>query len=478
MAVADFAIRPLAPVGNPRVAPCERRGDALYPPRIVPHDKPPSSLAYLRDMVRDPLLALSSDAFEEPVVVRSWPGRVVAACAPEIVKTVLVDRREDFRNRPPLQRYLMGRLVGRSILLAEDADWRWQKKTTAPLFRHSEILKYVPVMSDAALAMIKRWRPASGSVCDVAADMALAAYEVIGRTILIGGSKKITQEMSREGQRHRRALRWATAFCLLRYPEWLPRPGRVTMNRRDANLRRIVDDMIEAYRVKDGAGDDLLGRLVAARHPDTGEAMAHDQLIDNILAFTLAGHLTTSNALTWTLYLIACAPEWEARLLDEIHRVVPEGPVTADHVDKLILVQQVLKEALRLFPPIAFQNRIAVRDTELGGRKVQKGTFITVPTYAVHRHKTAWADPDRFDPNRFAEGAEPRANSCKFLPFGAGPRVCIGSTFALIEATVFLATFLRAAKFALPTPDFVPIPSAGFVLTPKYGMPLAITLRS
>jgi len=463
---------------NARVTRCERRGDGLYPPRIVPHDKPPGSLPYLRDMIRDPLLVLSSDIFEEPVVVRRWPGRVVAACAPEIVRTVLVDRREEFRSRPPLQRYLMGRLVGRSILLAEDADWRWQRQTTAPLFRHSEILAYVPMMSDVASAALKSWRAASGSIRDIAADMALATYGVIGRTILVGGSDKVTREIGREGRSYRRAVRWATAFCLAQFPEWLPRPGRVVMNRRDANLRKIVGHMIEAYRVKDGAGDDLLGRLLAAKHPDTGESMARGQLIDNILAFMLAGHLTISTALTWTLYLIACAPEWEARLLDEICRVVPEGPVTAGHVDKLVLVQQVLKEAMRLFPPIAFLNRVAARDTELGGQKVEKGTFVTIPIYAVHRHRTAWPDPHRFDPNRFAKSAEPRPTSCKFLPFGAGSRVCIGSTFALIEATVFLATFLRAAKFALPTPDFVPIPSAGFVLTPKHGMPLAVSLRN
>jgi len=478
VAVADIATKPLAPVGNLRVAPCERRGDALYPPRIVPHDKPPRSLAYLKDLVRNPLLTLSSDLFEAPVAVRRWPRRLVAACAPEVVKTVLVDRREDFCRRPPMMRYQIGRLVGRSILLAEDADWRWQRQTVAPLFRHSEILAHVPVMSDVASATLETWRADSGSVRDIATDMALATYEVIGRTVLVGGSEKVTREIGRGGQRYRRALRWAAAYCLLRFPEWLPRPGRSVMNRRDDNLRTIVSRMIREYRAKRDAADDLVARLVAARHPDTGESMTHDQLIDNILAFTLAGHLTTSTALTWTFYLIACAPEWEARLLDEIRQVVPEGPVTADHVDKLILTQQVLKEALRLFPPIVFQNRLAVRDTELGGRKVEKGSFITIPTYVVHRHKTAWADPDRFDPSRFAEGAEPRPASCKFLPFGAGPRVCVGSTFALIEATVFLTTFLRAAKFALLAPDFVPIPSAGALLTPKQGMPLAVTLRN
>jgi len=410
-------------------------------------------------------------------VVRGWPGRVVAACAPEIVKTVLVDRREDFSGKPPLLRYLMGRLAGRSMHLAGEADWRWQRQTVAPLFRHSDILTYVPVMSDLASAMLESWQPHSGSIRDVAADMTLATYEVIGRTILVGGSEAVAEEIDRAHDPYQRALRWAMTYGLLKLPIWLPRPGRAVMNRRDANLRAIVGRMIDAYQVKAGTGDDLLGRLLAAKHPDIGEAMTREQLIDNILIFLLGGHRTTAKALTWTLYLLACAPEWQARLHDEIRVVAPEGSVTADHVGKLILTQQVLKEAMRLFPPLPFVARVAMRDTELGGNAVAKGTLISVPIYVVHRHKTAWSDPDRFDPSRFAEGAEPRPSSCRFLPFGAGPRVCIGSAFAMVEATVFLATFVRAARFDLPTPDFSPIPASSVVLEPKGGMPLAVTLR-
>ena len=477
MAIAASDLQPKARSGSSRVTKCERRGDRLYPPRFLPPKAPPRGLDYIGKLIKDPLLALPSAAYEEPIVVRNSPVRMVSACAPEMVRTVLVDRRRDFDRKPAVQSYLLGRLLGNGILLAEGADWRWQRQIAAPLFRHSEILGYVPIMSEAASAALRAWRADSAGVHDIAADMTRATYDVIAHTILVGGSEKITEATERQRHRYAAALRWATIYGLLNLPAWLPRPGRRFMNARDDRLRQITEEMIVARSMEEDAGDDLLARLLRARRADSGEAMTREQLIDNLLTFLLAGHHTTSAALTWTLYLLACAPEWQERLKDEVREVVPEGPVSAAHIDRLVLVQQVLKESMRLFPPVPFVARIATCDTELGGQKIAAGTLISIPIYAVHRHRSTWADPHRFDPTHFAGDKEPSVASCKFLPFGAGPRVCIGSAFALIEATVFLATLLRAAHFELPAPDFLPIPASGVLLTPKHGMPLKITVR-
>jgi len=158
-------------------------------------------------------------------------------------------------------------------------------------------------------------------------------------------------------------------------------------------------------------------------------------------------------------------------------RVVPEGPIGPEHVNELVVVQQVLKESMRLFPPVPILSRIATRDTELDSQSIPKGTVVNIPVYAIHRHRHVWYEPDRFDPTRFAKENEKSLASCQFLPFGAGPRICTGMAFAMIEATVFLATFVRSMHFDIIADDFLPIPISRVVLIPKGGMPLKVTLR-
>jgi len=189
----------------------------------------------------------------------------------------------------------------------------------------------------------------------------------------------------------------------------------------------------------------------------------------------LAGHHTIAMTLTWTLYLLSRAPEWEARVL-EVRRVVPSGPVTGEHLNQLVTVQQVLKESMRLYPPLPVMTRYTAKDVELAGKHVKAGTLIGLPIYAIHRHRKLWDDPDRFDPGRFAPEREAGYSRYQFMPFGAGPRICIGAAFALIEATAMLATLVRAARFENP-PVQEPIPVSRVVLVPKHGMPLQVTMR-
>jgi len=233
---------------------------------------------------------------------------------------------------------------------------------------------------------------------------------------------------------------------------------------------------VRARRAGAADGEDLLGRLVRASDAETGQTMSEELLVDNIVAFLMAGYDTTAFSLTWTLYLIAHSPEWETRMLGEIDRVVGTGPVTAGHVAQLTTVQQVLNESLRLFPTAPVIIRDIIEDTEFEGVMVPAGTIGVIPIYAIHRHEAYWEDPHRFDPGRFAPDHPKKPTRFQFLPFGAGPRICIGAAFAMIEATVMLAEFVRAARFAV-APDFEPQPSAQMFLLSKNGMPMRITMR-
>jgi cytochrome P450 len=204
--------------------------------------------------------------------------------------------------------------------------------------------------------------------------------------------------------------------------------------------------------------------------------MADSNLVDNIVAFLMAGYDTTAFALTFTLYLIARSPEWEARMHEEVLRVAGHGPVTAEHVARLTIVQQVLNESLRLFPTAPIIVRDIKNDMVLEGVRLRAGTIGIIPIYAIHRHRALWDDPDRFDPGRFDPG-RPKPSRFQFLPFGAGPRICIGASFATIEATIMLATFVRAAHFDLV--DGVDASPVGrMFLVPREGMRMKVTLRS
>jgi cytochrome P450 len=189
----------------------------------------------------------------------------------------------------------------------------------------------------------------------------------------------------------------------------------------------------------------------------------------------MAGYDTTAFSLTWTLYLISQSPEWEARMLREIDEVVGAGPVSSAHVERLETVQQVINESMRLFPTAPVIVRDIPQDTELDGVHVAAGTIGLIPIYAIHRHRSHWEEPDRFDPTRFSRN-RPKPGRFQFLPFGAGPRVCIGAAFAMIEATIMIATFVRAARFEVGD-GFEPRPAARMFLFPENGMPMRVTLR-
>ncbi len=214
---------------------------------------------------------------------------------------------------------------------------------------------------------------------------------------------------------------------MLRVPEWVWYPGKLTAPQGGGRLRAAVAAILARRRAAGLDGDDLLARLARAQDPETGEPMSEKQLVDNLLTFLAAGHETTAKALTWTLYLLARAPQWQERILAEIDAVVGADAVGRGAPRAPPVTRAVLKEAMRLYPPAPIMTRRAAEDVELGGQTIKAGTFIVIPIFAVHRHRQLWDDPDRFDPERFTPEREAKYARTQFMPFGFGPRTCIGS---------------------------------------------------
>ncbi len=446
----------------------------MIPPRVIPPARRLGRFAFLSSFVRNPLEVLPQAVYEEDaVVLGSEKSPRLWITSPALIKGVLLDERDKFRKLTQIR--LLGPLLGKGILTSEAADWKWQRQAAAPMFRPQDLTGFVPTFVRAAEVTVARWatQPA-GSVQSIEEDMGRATLDVIATTLLPSGDESFAREVQDAIGEMQRFGAWGILFVSMNVPRWIPRPGMLAGKRAVKALRSAVGAVVRTQREKPDPPDDLMRRLIAARDPETGRAMDDEQLVDNLLTFYLAGHDTTAKALTWTLYLLACSPEWTAKLDGEIESVTGGGPVRGEHIDKLVLVQQVLRESMRLYPPVPMMSRQAVGDATIAGREIRAGTSILMPIYAIHRHAKRWERPDEFDPTRFEAAREiPRY---QYIPFGAGPRVCIGMPFAMIEATAMLVTFLQRARFA-PVEGHVPTPVARVTLIPRGGMPLTVSIK-
>jgi len=460
----------------------------LVPAHLAPAQGRLGRLAFIAAFVRNPLSVVPKAAYEEDFVGALRGGTPFAwISSPALIKTVLLDEREKFEKRSQIR--LLSPLLGKGILTSEGAHWKWQRQASAPMFRREDLLGFVPAFVRASEALVAKWRAApAGTVQAIDRDMTAATFDVISATLLPSADDTVAPAVERSVGVFQKSGAWSQLFAMVNAPRWLPHPGMVPGLRAIASLRASVAAMLRERReleAKTNAGleaktttvpDDLMHRLMRARDPESGQAMNEEQLIDNLLTFYLAGHETTARALTWTLYLLSRSPEWAAALEEEIERVAGGAPIESAHVERLVLVQQVLKESMRLYPPVPLMSRQCAVATRLDGHDIAPGTTVVMPIYALHRHRARWEEPDAFDPTRFETEREARIPRYQYMPFGAGPRICIGMGFAMLEAAAMLATFVQRARFA-PLEGHEPVPVARVTLLPGGGMPLKVRLR-
>ena len=450
----------------------------LVPPRIVPAARPLAGLRFARTFLRNPLEVVPQSAYEEDFVAfggarapRAW------ITSPALVKAVLLDQRDKFCKRTQIR--LLSPLLGRGILTSEGAEWKWQRQAAAPMFRPESLETFVPAFVRAAEARLAEWRQAGeGTTQRMDVEMTRATFDVIAATLLPSSDSKLPADIHKSVALLAEAGGWDLLYASLNLPTWVPHPGMASSMRAMTTLRSRVAAVVRERRAAAGEpAADLTRRLIDARDPETSQSMSDERLVDNVLTFYLAGHETTAKALTWTLYLLARSPEWSDAVAEEVQRVVGREPLTAAHAEKLALTQQVVKEAMRLYPPVPIMSRQALVDVEIEGRAIRAGTSMLIPIYVVHRHERRWNEPHAFRPERFSPENEAAIPRYQYMPFGAGPRVCIGRAFAMLEATVMLATFAREASFE-PSDGAEPVPVARVTLLPRDGLPLKVRWRT
>jgi cytochrome P450 len=398
-------------------------------------------------------------------------------CDPEVIQELLIDRADSFR-RDSLSRRALAAFTGEnSLFLSEGDDWRWQRRAVAPIFRNETLLSFVPVFSEMAARQIARWRAApSNAPIEISAAMDQITLDVIVETMLGGSAAFDADDYRRTLSATFAASRWQSLFSLFLLPAWMPFPGRKRAIRALEHLRDRMSGIVANRRAKPLANPDLLDFLLAAHDVETGRRMSDDELANNLLAFINAGHESTAAALTWTLWLVARDAVLQERLAEEVTAIAGKAPVTAANLDQLDLCRQAIQEAMRLYPPGTALARQPMTNTHLGGQNVTTSTMILVPIFALHRHKLYWDNPGRFDLDRFSPAAVRTRPRLAYLPFGAGPRTCVGANFAMMEATVVLASLLQAFRLRV-LPGYKPRPVARLALRPEGGLPLVMEPR-
>ena len=413
--------------------------------------------------------------YREPVVTYGGKRTLVAwVTDPALIESILLKNAEHF-PKTRLDRRVLRPIVGEGLLTAEGESWRWQRKLASPLFRHSEILSYVSTMAEAAESCVDDWR-SSGTkfVADVEHEMTEATFAVIARTVLAGIDEAEANAVKRAGRQYLDPITWEVAASLLQLPESMWHPGKRKMRNAARESRAIVHRLLDQRRANGAKGDDLVARMLAAKDPDSGLPMSDEQIVDNLATFLLAGHETTAKALTWTLYVLARAPQWQDACRQEIIDAIGQtGQVTKETIPKLEITQRVLKESMRIYPPVPVMTRVNADGLRIGDKDLPKPTLIVIPMYAIHRHRKLWENPDLFDPDRFLPEREGKYPRTQYMPFGYGQRVCIGYSFAMIEAVTILATILKGARVHWDG-KHIPEPVSRVTLRPKGGMPLII----
>lgn len=436
-----------------------------------------STPAVLAALLREPLSALPPEAFTAPLVAERVAGRRrLHVLDPALIQEALVRHADDLVKTEDVRRVL-GPALGEGLLTAEGAHWRWQRRGAAPAFAAARLGLFLPAMLAAAEATARRWAAlGEGATVDIGHETTVTTFDIIVSTMLSGGAGLDVARVERSVVDYLAPTGWVFAIGLLGLPAWTPYPGRRRAAAARDVFRRAMREAVAARRSAPAGREDLVSLLLASADPETGRRMTDDELADNMATFIAAGHETTANGLAWTLHLLSRHPEQEARLVAELGRVTGGGPVRPDHVEQLVYTRAVFEEAMRLYPPAPLIARRALRRFTLGPAEVAPDTALVVPIYALHRHGALWDAPERFDPDRFVPDRARARHRYAFMPFGAGPRVCIGAGFATLEAVAILAVLLRRFRLE-PLGDADPRPAMRVTLRPAAPIRLRLHAR-
>jgi cytochrome P450 len=443
------------------------------PPSTAPMAPGPEHLVAMADIRADPLGFLADLAARYGPISqhRTEQDTVVMVSDPDVAARVLRAGEDRYTKEGTPDDAMLTPLLGEGLLTSHGDAWRRQRQTTVPMFRRRRVEAFGPIMVQQATALADQWLavPARQPV-RVDHDLSALTLTVVANA-LVGG------DLSGIGPGFGAAVDAVNNFMSHGDPRETPRTETVVAHEAAyPRARRILDGivwtLVEARMALGDVGDgprDLLSALLAARDPETGRPLRRQEVQEQVMTMLMAGHETTAKALTWSLYLLDQHPEVAGQARQEVAAVLAGRPPTVADLPALPWCRAILEEAMRLFPPVWVISRRAVVDDTLAGYAVPAAALVCVSPWVLHRARARWPRPDAFDPSRFVEGDVAARRTCGYLPFGLGPRRCIGRGFAMVEAQLVLATLLQRVEMRI-VPEHRVEPQALVTLRPAYGM--------
>ena len=428
---------------------------AFRPPRTRPLPELPSLLRVLWRGDGDLLSLVPAKAYRLPVCTLGQTRRsIVMVSDPALVRRLMTDDVERYPKSDLMQDALRP-LIGDSIFVSGGAVWERQRRMINPAFTHMKVSTAFHAMQAAvqdALPGLDR-QCASGEPLSLDLMTSHLTADAITRTVFSTPlSSNTARAVFESFIVFERSVAQVKLLPMIVAPAFANTPQSPEVLAACARIRellgQLVDDHAKAQR------DDIAASIREGRD-EAGQAFTRDELIDQIGVMFLAGHETTASALTWILYLTSLVPAVRERLRREIRAVAGDGPLTYEHTREMQYVRNVFRETLRLYPPITFMPRVALEADVIGGKRIRRGALIMISPWVMHRHLSLWRDPDAFDPDRFSSVREADIVPGSYLPFGQGPRICVGQAFAHTEAVLMLAELLRRYDFTPLDPGAV-----------------------
>jgi cytochrome P450 len=427
----------------------------------------------LHEFSRDRLGTLTRWAQEygDLVSARFGTRYIVFANHPDLVEEVLVNQNRKFIKHYRLRNAT--RTLGHGLLVSEGEFWRGQRKLVQPAFHRERISAYAQLMVEFTERMLRTW--AAAQVRDVQEDMMRLTLEIVAKALF-------DAEISSDSARVRVAMETLMRAFVVRTaslvtpPHWIPTPMNVRVEWAVRRLERILLTIIAERRQSGKDRGDLLSMLLRAQDEESGRQMSDQQLRDEVMTLFMAGHETTANTLAWSWFLLSEHPEVEARLHAELDQVLSGRPPAIGDLSRLRYTENIVNETLRFYPTVWMLGREALEAVELGGYSIPAGTTVFMPQWVIQRDRRWFDDPEVFRPERWEGGLMQRISRYAYFPFGGGPRVCIGNNFALMEATLILATIAQKFRLRL-APDAVVEPLATITLRPARGVKVVLSGR-
>ena len=412
-------------------------------------------------------------AYNQPIVSGPNFGKKLHVITdPEGMMQVLAQEAKKF-TKTAIDARILGPATKEGLLSVHGDQWKRQRRAVAPMFAKRHMADLAPMITDV-LNAFKTKLDLEPSL-DLNTGMAELTFDVLAKALL-GDPQGL------DGERLKYATRNAVTSAgtlrpddLIPWPRWVPRPISPKGSHALKKLKAAADDLLDSRDVND-PGDDLVGLLISAIDPKTGQKLSRRERRDILIGFFIAGHETTALTLTWALYLVGMHGPTAERIRAEVTDICGQGDIAYDDIDRLSFTRAVLDETMRLYPPAPMLNRECHEETEIHGRKIEVGDTFLLCNYVMHRTERLWENPNAFDPDRFMRQPELKAKGAPYMPFGAGPRICVGMAFAMMEAVMALGTLVRDYDIDIPD-DCFPRPLMTVTLRPEGGVPARMVRR-